>query len=144
MTEPTAVYRFYDKQGALLYVGATRGPQARWRQHASKRAWWPDVARKTIRWYQAKDAALAAEKEAIRAECPRYNVMHLRPAGPIVDTLTELRAELRANRAILGARLKEARALAVESKASGVSERRIAELLQVDRMTVRKWLKQAA
>lgn len=144
MTDPTAVYRFYDAAGSLLYVGATRIPQRRWSQHASRQSWWTDVARKTIRWHQTKEAALAAEKEAIRTEHPRYNIIHVRASGPLADMLREAGAELKTKRAILDAKLQEARAGAVEAKAAGASERNIAEWLRVDRMTIRKWLRQAA
>lgn len=69
----TALYRFFDEDGALLYIGITVNPRVRWRDHAG-RTWWPDVATKTLEWHTNRADAEAAEREAIRVELPRYNV----------------------------------------------------------------------
>lgn len=71
--QPTALYRFFDADGALLYVGITADLEQRWSSHQRK-PWWPDVAEKTVEWYATRPVALAAELEAIRSEAPRYNV----------------------------------------------------------------------
>ena len=39
----TALYRLYDNDGELLYVGVTKNPGTGWRSTAQK-AWWGDVA----------------------------------------------------------------------------------------------------
>jgi predicted GIY-YIG superfamily endonuclease len=70
----TALYRFYDADDALLYVGITVDPEARWADHERLKPWWPDVARETVDWHETRTLALAAELAAIRAERPRYNV----------------------------------------------------------------------
>ena len=38
-----AVYRFYDDQDQLLYVGITHHPSVRWSQHRRDKVWWADV-----------------------------------------------------------------------------------------------------
>lgn len=38
------VYRFYDSEGTLLYVGSTGNLWYRIGQHAADRGWWPHVA----------------------------------------------------------------------------------------------------
>jgi hypothetical protein len=70
----TALYRFYDAAGALLYVGITHDIEERWGNHRTTKEWWPDVAHQTVEWYDTRPAALAAEVVAIRTEEPRYNV----------------------------------------------------------------------
>lgn len=71
--QPTALYRFFDADGALLYVGITADLEQRWSSHQRK-PWWPDVAKKTVEWHDTRPVALAAELEAIKSEAPRYNV----------------------------------------------------------------------
>lgn len=68
----TALYRLYDAEGALLYVGVTDDLPTRMRIHSEK-YWWSEVARKTVAWYDDRDDAEQAETLAIAAEKPRYN-----------------------------------------------------------------------
>lgn len=70
----TALYRFYADDGELLYIGITVNPKARDYQHAAKSHWWTEAARKEICWYETWPAAELAERAAIRAERPRYNI----------------------------------------------------------------------
>lgn len=72
--ESTALYRFYDAAGRLLYVGITGDPADRWARHAAEKAWWPNVARHTVQWLPSRKDALAAEAAAIVAEAPLHNV----------------------------------------------------------------------
>lgn len=72
--QPTALYRFFAADGALLYVGITVDLEKRWSGHQSNKPWWPDVAEKTVQWYDDRPSALAAEAEAIKTELPRHNV----------------------------------------------------------------------
>jgi hypothetical protein len=71
--EPTALYRLFSPD-MLLYVGISDNPIARFKQHAKKQAWWPEVTRKTIQWYPSRDDAAEAELAAIRDELPKFNV----------------------------------------------------------------------
>lgn len=72
--ERTALYRFFDAGGALLYVGVTSDLRTRWDRHAAERAWWPFVASSTVEWLPSRAAALAAESAAIASESPLHNV----------------------------------------------------------------------
>jgi prevent-host-death family protein len=74
MSKPAAVYRFWDASDTLLYIGMTEDPDTRFGNHESRKAWWPDVARKTIEWHDTRELAEAAENEAIRTEHALYNV----------------------------------------------------------------------
>ncbi|MGW2937646.1 GIY-YIG nuclease family protein [Streptomyces sp. NPDC001156] len=70
----TALYRFYDKGGALLYVGITANVESRFADHERNKEWWPQVAKKTIEWFDTRPPARAAEVQAILDERPAYNV----------------------------------------------------------------------
>lgn len=76
---PHALYRFYDNDRQLLYVGITSNPGARWKKHANDKPWWGDVARVELEHYPTRDAVLAAERDAIISERPQRNVVHNRP-----------------------------------------------------------------
>jgi hypothetical protein len=73
---PTALYRLFDADGALLYVGIANSPESRWSQHAKTKEWWHLVADKTICWFDTRVVAADAEIKAIQAERPRFNIMH--------------------------------------------------------------------
>lgn len=81
--EPTALYRFFDEQDRLLYVGITCNPEERWRRHASDKTWWSTVARKTLDWHPDRETALLAECLAITTERPRWNVAKPNPDDPL-------------------------------------------------------------
>jgi predicted GIY-YIG superfamily endonuclease len=67
-----AVYRHYDAQGVLLYVGCSTDPIARTKSHRSKANWFDQVARIDVEWFDSKSDALAAEREQTQALSPRY------------------------------------------------------------------------
>lgn len=71
---PTALYRFFDADGALLYVGITDCLGRRFRQHARRVSWWRAIARRTVILYATRAAALSAEDWAILSERPVHNV----------------------------------------------------------------------
>lgn len=69
----TAIYRLYDAEGVLLYIGQTfRPPTMRMGEHEKAQPWWNDVASGTMVWVPAKDAD-AEERRAILAENPLHN-----------------------------------------------------------------------
>ncbi|MFJ8871062.1 GIY-YIG nuclease family protein [Streptomyces sp. NPDC102473] len=69
----TAVYRLYDADRQLLYVGSSVHPQQRWEQHASTKLWWSAVKRATVEWLPDRETALSVERDAIAAESPLHN-----------------------------------------------------------------------
>lgn len=78
--EPTALYRFYDPDGRLLYVGITANLAQRWEDHSAEKFWWPRVARRTVVLYGSRKDALDAESIAIVKESPIHNVAGQPPA----------------------------------------------------------------
>lgn len=83
MTVRTALYRFYDADEALLYVGVTDDTNVRWKTHAAVKPWWPQVARKTVEWHDDRKIAEAHERRAIREENPLHNVQHAPRLNPV-------------------------------------------------------------
>ncbi|MFI7073604.1 GIY-YIG nuclease family protein [Micromonospora sediminicola] len=74
--QPHALYRFFDRTDALLYVGITMNLPARLKQHRKDKHWWLQVTNIVIEPFETREAALAAEKKAIRDESPVYNDQH--------------------------------------------------------------------
>lgn len=70
----TSLYRMFDSDGVLLYVGITSSPK-RLGQHQRNSAWWLAVARVEVEHYPTRADALAAEADAIRTEGPTHNVL---------------------------------------------------------------------
>jgi hypothetical protein len=76
--EPQALYRWYDRDDTLLYVGRSNQPVRRAGEHAQDKQWWRDVARSTVEWHPSLPAVIAAEKHAIETEQPIHNDLHNR------------------------------------------------------------------
>jgi hypothetical protein len=78
-TREWLLYRFWNHAGDLLYIGQTsRHGLARWFEHMRDQRWAHEVA--TIQsdprvWYSEAEV-LDAERDAIHAERPRYNIAH--------------------------------------------------------------------
>lgn len=60
------VYRLFDADDELLYVGFTANAAQRMRGHSSEKQWWPDVARASFERFDTEVSALKAEAKAIR------------------------------------------------------------------------------
>lgn len=77
----TAVYRLYDAEDRLLYVGITVNPKSRLRDHRTKKPWWHEVARTETRWFDTRPEAEDVEGVAIRDERPLYDATHRMGGG---------------------------------------------------------------
>lgn len=71
--EPTALYRLYDADDKLLYLGISWNPDARLEDHAKDKHWIHLVTRRTIEWYPTRPTALAAEAAATAVEKPLHD-----------------------------------------------------------------------
>ena len=73
--EPT-VYRFWDADDVLLYVGCSEDVLTRFEQHSRSgspsRFWWPRQVRHSLTTYPTRVEALAAERKAIASEKPLF------------------------------------------------------------------------
>jgi hypothetical protein len=74
----TALYRMFDAEDVLLYVGIAYSFGSRWAREAATATWYPEVQRQTVDWHPSRELAAAAEVAAIKAENPKHNVMHAR------------------------------------------------------------------
>jgi predicted GIY-YIG superfamily endonuclease len=70
----TAVYRFYDAEDRLLYVGIAVDVVTRWSWHQRHSPWWPLVERSTVQWRDDRTFAEDEEREAVRSEGAVHNV----------------------------------------------------------------------
>lgn len=68
-----AVYRMFDAERHLLYVGRTGNAGQRFGDHSMKR-WFPLVATIELEWFATQAEAVLVERRAIRTEHPRYNI----------------------------------------------------------------------
>lgn len=74
----TTLYRLFDADDRLLYVGIAGNPGRRFQQHASSKAWWGEVDHVELAHCADREAAGIAERHAIITERPRYNIVHSR------------------------------------------------------------------
>lgn len=80
----TALYRLFDAQGRLLYVGIAFNPRDRWRGHCSTKSWWQQVDRREVEWHDSRSEAQIAEAAAITEERPLYNIAGAEVSPPAV------------------------------------------------------------
>lgn len=72
----TSVYRYYDENDMLIYVGITHRGHGRNLQHSDRASWWPYVARQMVDHYPDRQTAVDRERELIRLHEPPFNVQH--------------------------------------------------------------------
>jgi hypothetical protein len=72
----TAMYRWFDADGVLVYVGISRHLHLRTRSHIKASDWMAFVASSTIERLTDPVEAAAAEEAAIKAERPIFNKVH--------------------------------------------------------------------
>lgn len=69
----SALYRYFDRRGTLLYVGIAKDPDKRDGEHRHTAEWYEYATRRTLEWRPDRRSALDAETAAIRAEEPIFN-----------------------------------------------------------------------
>jgi hypothetical protein len=89
------LYRHFDKDGALLYVGVTNNLKVRLRTHR-RSPWFADIAKTTTESFPSRKAAGKAEAKAILTEKPRYNRNVLLQPWPPRDASSAADAETNA------------------------------------------------
>lgn len=75
-TEDHVLYRFFNAEGVLLYVGITYDLSMRFSTHSVERWWWGQWAYSTVVRYHSRAALEAAERKAIKSEKPLHNAVH--------------------------------------------------------------------
>jgi len=79
--EPTQLYRHFDAQDRLLYVGISLSTVARLTQHRISSDWYSQISRVEIQKFDTRSEAEGAEWEAIQKEKPIYNIIGNKPAS---------------------------------------------------------------
>lgn len=74
MGDTTTLYRIYDAQDRLLYVGISGGSFIRLGQHGDSAAWAHYATKITLERYPTREEAKQAESKAIQSEDPVWNV----------------------------------------------------------------------
>jgi predicted GIY-YIG superfamily endonuclease len=76
----TELYRLFDANGRLLYVGISLSAVARLKQHEQTKHWSNSIARVEVERFSSRSEACRAEAKAILAENPAHNVVRPRRA----------------------------------------------------------------
>lgn len=72
----TSLYRQFNSEGTLLYVGVSFSAVYRTSQHRKNSPWYREIANIKIEHYETRQEALDAEILAIKFEKPLYNKIH--------------------------------------------------------------------
>ena len=70
----TYLYRHFNSDNKLLYVGISLNSINRLNQHKSSSGWFDEISNVTIEKHQSRKEALIAERSAIYNESPKYNI----------------------------------------------------------------------
>lgn len=68
------LYRHFDDEGQLLYVGISLSAVNRLSQHKGSAQWFSKIAEVRVEKFSTREEALAAEKAAIISEKPKFNI----------------------------------------------------------------------
>lgn len=74
----TSLYRHFDAEGNLLYIGISLSALNRLSQHADNSHWFEKISNVTIQHFPNRSAALVAEALAIAKENPAFNINNKR------------------------------------------------------------------
>ena len=76
------LYRLYDAEDQLLYIGISWSAIARMSQHKAEKPWFGDVARIEVTKCSSRAEATNLERQAIQAERPLHNKQHTVSSKP--------------------------------------------------------------
>lgn len=88
------LYRYYDENNALLYVGISLSAVYRMSSHKHKSNWYAQAVTIKIENLPSRAAAEAAEKHAIKTEAPLHNKIHAPRQGPPPPPRKPIRKEV--------------------------------------------------
>ena len=84
------LYRHFDIDGNLLYIGISVSFMVRLSSHKQHSSWFNSIARTEYTPYPTRKAAALAEKEAIATEKPLYNIIHNSLSKEIANKILEI------------------------------------------------------
>ena len=70
----TQLYRHFDENNNLLYVGISLSTFNRLSQHRDHSEWFKQIKNVTIEHFATREEAMAAERKAIKSEAPKFNI----------------------------------------------------------------------
>ena len=73
----TTLYRYFNSEGRLLYVGITGDNTKRQSQHRRSSFWFAEIASASFVHFDTRQEASQFEIRAIKEEQPLYNTQHL-------------------------------------------------------------------
>lgn len=82
------LYRHYDAEDNLLYIGVSSRISTRIKEHSKHSSWWNDIVKITLEHFQTREEVLKAERKAIINEFPKYNIKHANKS--ISDVVNEV------------------------------------------------------
>jgi hypothetical protein len=145
IVDRTALYRFFDSAGALLYVGITASPSTRFTLHSKKSPWWKyvDHARTAVEYHETRILAAAAELAAIKSEGPKWNIAGVSGMGGRPATVLTEEQELllgQADEAVRQARAAEEEMWAgvVAARKGGIPDLIICQATGISRATLNR------
>ena len=83
MGTKTALYRHFNKDNELLYVGISLNALNRLAQHKDHSHWFNNITNVQIEQFETRELALKAEREAVLKENPKHNIKLRMPAKQI-------------------------------------------------------------
>jgi predicted GIY-YIG superfamily endonuclease len=119
----TAIYRLFDSEGQLLYVGISDRPEVRWAEHALDKNWWHLVARKSVEWLSTRSAALAAEAEATKNERPVFNAIRMADGSIVKAVYDDSVAREKIKRTLLREIEEQVLSAGTQVTATGIARR---------------------
>jgi hypothetical protein len=124
------LYRHYDSEGNLLYVGISIYAITRLYQHSIASLWFKQITRIEIQHYPDRDSVLKAEREAIVKEKPQYN-------APKLDARLKVGLQAKRNSGIyLGCRIDSVDFKALTERAKALDTDRS----KIVRQAINLWL----
>lgn len=78
-TQPSSVYRMYDKGGVLIYVGLTDRGHLRQADHLASKAWAREIAETHWEHFDTREEAAHRERDLIEEKHPQHNVVYRSP-----------------------------------------------------------------
>ncbi len=88
-TGSCSLYRHYDEEGRLLYVGVSLAPISRLREHRYQSRWFYRISVVKIEHFATRAEAVSAEVTAIETEEPMFNTVHV-PRAILSDNAPQL------------------------------------------------------
>jgi hypothetical protein len=76
MSTPLKLYRHYDCDGVLLYIGISGSWIRRHCYHEKNTYWFNEIATITLESFESSQELYHAERRAIELENPKYNIQY--------------------------------------------------------------------